>query len=121
MSKSQACQLFLRRGLTWPDRSLNCAMRYGSPCGSTVRLLGVSSLNSGRAQVRPFFFAQTPVGAGRLARQDPVRRIFRQPRDLAIDRREIGPRRREQLLEIVDEEVGLLIAVDVVLRPHDAP
>src|SRR5438270_8106721 len=93
--------------------------------GSAVRLLGVSSLNSARALARPFFFARSNPWATRsvsaVFRQYGLGRDVRQHRDLVVDRRKIGTGRGEQLPEIVNNEVGLLIAVDVVLRPHDAP
>src|SRR5438034_5489544 len=53
----------------------------------------------------------------------PYTTLFRsnvgQPAQRRIVGREIGRRRLEQLLEAVDDEIGLLEAVDAVLRAHD--
>src|SRR5437870_1806469 len=113
MRNRNLCQRFYAEGLTYQARSLDCAVRYEPWRGSAVRLLGVSSLNSGRAHARPFFFAPGP-----LSGQHSVRGNLGQTRNLAVDRREIRARRGKQLGEIVDHEVGLLITVDVVARPH---
>src|SRR5690606_12616628 len=43
--------------------------------------------------------------------------LLRQPR---VDRREVRTRGFHQLLETVDDEVGLLVAVDAVAGAHDA-
>src|SRR5260370_469415 len=105
MRNRNLCQQFFAKGLTLQGFSLDCAVRYEPWRGSTVRLLGVSSLNSGRAHARPFFFAP-----GLLPGQHRMGDKLRQGRDLAIDRREIGTRCSEQLGEIVDHEIGLLVA-----------
>src|SRR5207249_11996972 len=57
MTDRNLCQQFFAKGLTSQGWSLSCAVRYEPLRGSAVRLLGVSSLNSGRAHARPFFFA----------------------------------------------------------------
>src|SRR5512133_2785341 len=44
-----------------------------------------------------------------------------QRRYLAIDRRKIWPGRLEQLLEIFNDEIGLLEGVDAIAGPHDPP
>src|ERR1700716_1387496 len=76
--------------------------------GSAVRLLGVSSLNSGRAHARPFFFVRPTRRVAAVFRQYGLGRDVRQHRDLVVvDRRKIGTRRGEQLPEIVNNEVGL--------------
>src|SRR5438067_12000383 len=84
--------------------------------GSAVRLLGVSSLNSGRAHARPFFLrARIPRATRSVSavfRQYGLGRDVRQHRDLVVDRRKIGTGRVEQLPEIVNYEGGLLVAVD---------
>src|SRR6266849_10285106 len=112
MRNSNLCQRFYAKGLTPKTRSLDCAVRYEPWRGSAVRLLGVSSLNSGRAHARPFFFAP-----GALAGQHGIGGNLRQGSDLAVNRPEIGTRRGEELGEIVDHEIGLLVAIDVVAGP----
>src|SRR5438105_14438699 len=76
-------------------------------CGFTVRLLGVSSLNLGRAQSAAHFFAYAQptrrsvikfaVGTDQCIWLDV--RLYR---NLAVDRREVGPGRIAQLLELGD-------------------
>src|SRR5207302_8661275 len=105
MTNRNLCQQLCAEGLTSKARSLNCAVRYEPWRGSAVRLLGVSSLSSGRAHARPFFFAPA-VLAGRRG----IGGNLRQRRDLPVDRREIGSRGGEKLGEIVDHEIGLLVA-----------
>src|SRR5712691_13301990 len=100
MRNRNLCRRFFAKGLTSEGASLTCAVRYGPWRGSTVRLLGVSSLNSGRAHARPFFFAPRT-----FARQHGIGGNLRQAGDLAVDRREIGAGRGEQLGEIVDHEI----------------
>src|SRR5262245_15382260 len=109
MPKSQSSYHFLSRGLTSEGGSLNCAVRHGSSFGGcVVRLLGVSSLNSGRAQVRPFFFVRAPRMAP-FAGQRLVGRDLGKRGDLAIDWREVRPGCREQLRKVVDDEIRVLI------------
>ena len=56
-------------------RTLNCAVRYGSSIdGPTARLLGVSSLNSGRASHGPFFLPAPDSCAASAREADPARR-----------------------------------------------
>src|SRR5436190_14881486 len=45
---------------------------------------------------------------------------YRQMPDPLVDRREVGRRLAQQVLERVDDEVGVLVAVDLVLGAHDA-
>src|SRR5437660_12648749 len=104
MTDRNLCRQFFAKGLTSQGWSLNCAVRYEPWRGSAVRLLGVSSLNSGRAHARPFFFAPAV-----LAGQRGIGGNLRQRRDLPVDRREIGSRGGEKLGEIVDHEIGLLL------------
>ena len=63
MRNRNPCRRFYAKGLTSQARSPNCALRYEPWRGSAVRLLGVSSLNSGRAHARPFFFAHARARA----------------------------------------------------------
>ena len=49
-----------------------------------------------------------------------IRRKLRQPAQPLIDRREVCRRHVKELLEAVDDKVGLLVAVDLVARAHGA-
>src|SRR5437764_15427426 len=95
-------------------------------CDFTVRLLGVSSLNLGRAQSAAHFFAygqriprspiEFAIGADQCIGLD-----VGQCGNFAVDRLEIGPGRIKQLLEIVDHKIGLLEVVDAITGPHHPP
>src|SRR6267154_5379798 len=95
-------------------------------CGFTVRLLGVSSLNLGRAQFAAHFFAyaqptRRSVIEFAVGTDQCIWRDVGLCRNFAVDRREVGPGRIEQLLEIVDHEIGLLEIIDAVAGPHHPP
>src|SRR5271166_1434472 len=95
-------------------------------CDVTVRLLGVSSLNLGCGQSAAHFFACFEPGGSRrvefsVASNQGIGPDVGQPRNLAIDRRKIGPGRIEQLLEVVYDEIGLLEVVDAVAGAHHPP
>src|SRR3546814_961983 len=53
------------------------------------------------------------VGVEHLPRRNRI--LLRQSR---VDRREIRPCRLHQLLETIDHEIGLLVAVDAIARAH---
>src|SRR5260221_13776078 len=89
--------------------------------GSSVRLLGVSSLNSGRANARPFFFVRRHRAVSNIVGRVSPRLDTGKNGDLSIDRRKIGARRVEQLVEVVDNEIRLLVTIDVVVGPHNPP
>src|SRR5580704_4133396 len=123
----QPCQGFSKKRLDFTVRCPKlCSAVTITGCGFTVRLLGVSSLNLGRAQSAAHFFAcaqptrrsliEFAVGTDQcIGLEVGLCRYF------AVDRREVGPGRIEQLLEIVDHEIGLLEIVDAVPGPHYPP
>src|SRR6266404_981799 len=88
-------------------------------CDPTVRLLGVSSLNLGRGNPAAHFFAPALKVKFAVLIDQHVGLDIGQCGDVAVDRREIGACRVEQLPEIVDNEIGLLEGVDAVTRAHD--
>src|SRR5882757_2007366 len=123
----QPCQGVSKKRLDFTVRRPRlCSAVTITDCGFTVRLLGVSSLNLGRAQSAAHFFAYAQptrrsvikfaVGTDQCVWLDVG--LYR---NLAVDRREVGPGRIEQLLEIVDHEIGLLKIVDAVAGPHQPP
>src|SRR5437764_480127 len=123
----QPCQRVSKKRLDFTVRRPKlCSAVTITDCGFTVRLLGVSSLNLGRAQSAAHFFAY----AQRTRRSVIEFAVGTDPcigldvglcRNFAVDRREVGPSRIEQLLEIVDHEIGLLEIVDAVAGPHHPP
>src|SRR5882672_11193522 len=72
--------------------------------GSAVRLLGVSSLNSGRANARPFFFVRRHRAVSNIVGRVSPRLDIGKNGDLLIDRRKITARLVEQLVEVVANE-----------------
>src|SRR5271165_2504031 len=124
----QPCQCVSKKRLDSAAQSPKlCSAVTITGCGLTVRLLGVSSLNLGCGQAAAHFFARgDPLGGGGriefAVRADQCIGLdVGQCRNLAVDRREIGPGRIEQLPEIVDDEIGLLELVDAVAGKHYAP
>src|SRR5262245_59294199 len=117
------CQSVSKKHLDIPAKCIKlCSAVTITGCGLAVRLLGVSSLNLGRADVRPNFLRRPLIGwASIFAILIELGGGLEsgQSSDLTVDRRKIGPGRVEQLLEIVDDEVELLEIVDSVARPHD--